>query len=82
MGLLAARLSQPDCQSRGWLLDGFPHTAAQARRWRLVVEECARLCTVDMTLITMEHDTHHHGTAMKMRLCMVTWPTLSEAQCQ
>jgi hypothetical protein len=31
MGLLAARLSEPDCQARGWLLDGFPHTAAQAR---------------------------------------------------
>ncbi len=50
MGLLAARLSEPDCQTRGWLLDGFPHTAAQARRWRLVLEECALLCNVLIAL--------------------------------
>ena len=29
--VLMARLAKPDCQARGWLLDGFPHTAAQAQ---------------------------------------------------
>ncbi|TMW55487.1 hypothetical protein Poli38472_010369 [Pythium oligandrum] len=28
--LILARLQEPDCQSRGWLLDGFPRTATQA----------------------------------------------------
>ena len=28
--VVVERLSQPDCRSRGWLLDGFPRTAAQA----------------------------------------------------
>lgn len=32
MRLLTERLSAPDCQSAGWLLDGFPHTKAQALR--------------------------------------------------
>ncbi|GFR43730.1 hypothetical protein Agub_g4841 [Astrephomene gubernaculifera] len=27
--LLSRRLSEPDCVARGWLLDGFPHTAEQ-----------------------------------------------------
>ena len=30
--LLEQRLSAPDCQALGWLLDGFPHTKAQAAR--------------------------------------------------
>ncbi len=32
--LLERRLSEPDCQAKGWLLDGFPHTAAQAEALR------------------------------------------------
>ncbi len=27
--VLAQRLAEPDCVARGWLLDGFPHTAEQ-----------------------------------------------------
>ena len=30
--LLQQRLSSPDCQAAGWVLDGFPHTQAQAAR--------------------------------------------------
>lgn len=30
MQVLKVRFSQPDCLSRGWLLDGFPHTKAEA----------------------------------------------------
>jgi len=30
IGVVCARLSQQDCQERGWLLDGFPRTEAQA----------------------------------------------------
>ena len=30
IALVKDRLSQPDCQKQGWLLDGFPRTAAQA----------------------------------------------------
>ena len=30
MALVHARLSHPDCRSKGWLLDGFPTTRAQA----------------------------------------------------
>lgn len=29
--LVCNRLAQPDCRERGWLLDGFPRTSAQAR---------------------------------------------------
>jgi hypothetical protein len=28
--VLHKRLQQDDCRANGWLLDGFPHTAAQA----------------------------------------------------
>lgn len=31
ISLLRARIEQKDCQERGWLLDGFPRTAVQAR---------------------------------------------------
>lgn len=27
--VLTQRLAEPDCVARGWLLDGFPHTAEQ-----------------------------------------------------
>lgn len=27
--MLRKRLADPDCVARGWLLDGFPHTAEQ-----------------------------------------------------
>ncbi len=30
IGIVKERLSQSDCRERGWLLDGFPRTAAQA----------------------------------------------------
>jgi adenylate kinase len=30
IGIVIARLNEPDCVERGWLLDGFPRTAAQA----------------------------------------------------
>jgi len=30
IGVVCDRLNQPDCQSLGWLLDGFPRTSAQA----------------------------------------------------
>lgn len=29
--MLVARLQEPDCKQRGWLLDGFPRTAVQAK---------------------------------------------------
>ena len=29
--LVAKRLNEPDCKERGWLLDGFPRTEAQAK---------------------------------------------------
>lgn len=32
--LVLDRLDRPDCRSRGWILDGFPRTAAQARALR------------------------------------------------
>lgn len=28
--LVTTRLAQPDCLESGWLLDGYPRTAAQA----------------------------------------------------
>lgn len=28
--MLFKRLAAPDCRAKGWLLDGFPHTAEQA----------------------------------------------------
>ena len=31
IGIVKDRLAESDCQTRGWLLDGFPRTAAQAR---------------------------------------------------
>ena len=30
INVVVERLQQPDCQSKGWLLDGFPRTRAQA----------------------------------------------------
>jgi adenylate kinase len=30
IGVVKDRLLQPDCQTQGWLLDGFPRTKAQA----------------------------------------------------
>jgi len=30
-GLVANRLNEPDCKEKGWLLDGFPRTEAQAK---------------------------------------------------
>lgn len=30
IGLVKSRLAEKDCQEKGWLLDGFPRTAAQA----------------------------------------------------
>ena len=30
--MVQARLARSDCQAKGWLLDGFPRTAVQARR--------------------------------------------------
>ena len=29
VGVVVARLQEPDCTERGWLLDGFPRSAAQ-----------------------------------------------------
>ena len=31
VNIILARLKEPDCVSRGWLLDGFPRTSAQAQ---------------------------------------------------
>ena len=46
ISLVKARLSQPDCKERGWLLDGFPRTAAQAEemdRLFLLPDKCVIL---------------------------------------
>ena len=31
IGMVKAKLSEPEVKSKGWLLDGFPRTAAQAK---------------------------------------------------
>ncbi len=32
VGLVSKRLAEPDCREKGWLLDGFPRTKAQAEK--------------------------------------------------
>lgn len=31
IGMVKKRLAEKDCQEKGWLLDGFPRTGAQAK---------------------------------------------------
>ena len=31
--IVKSRLEEEDCQSQGWLLDGFPRTRAQVWKW-------------------------------------------------
>jgi hypothetical protein len=74
---LRRRLAQPDCVARGWLLDGFPHTAEQCAQLaeegivpdkvRGAREGRAHVCTLHAR--THAHDasphdiTHRHHTS-------------------
>jgi adenylate kinase len=49
--IVTERLSQSDCQERGWLLDGFPRTPAQAERLGVAADLFIFLKVPDSELI-------------------------------
>jgi hypothetical protein len=51
MRLLLERLKQQDCQTCGWVLDGFPHTREQV--------QAAVGCALATTMRS-QHPNHHH----------------------
>lgn len=51
--VVCARLKQPDCEERGWLLDGFPRTTAQAEALCSVghIADCFILLDVEQSIL-------------------------------
>ena len=48
VGVVKARLVHQDCKQRGWLLDGFPRTGAQARALKAAGIEPDRFVIIDL----------------------------------
>jgi hypothetical protein len=66
LGLLLARLQQPDCVAQGWVLDGFPHTRTQ-------VCVCVCVCVCLRVSLCSRCDTGAHARAEHDVLTHMSW---------